>query len=271
MRKISAILFLMAITLGCQQQKEQPQTTILSLGTPYIYVNEFMKGKVKEVKETLYWAKDENGQIQKGEPISWKDLDSLVFSHSFTAYFDENGQIFKCESFDENGKVVDYWNSQLENGKIIKASAFSKDSNTLNFTYKYDENGDLVEASVFNPITDTLYNRWAFFNNKDHLYDKIEFYNYKNDLRGKNVLLRSENGRVLKREYYNKNDSVTVVEMLTYNDKDLVDSQEIFVRGNSNGKWSYTYSYEGKGNWETIVCYKEGKPMIFAERSYVYY
>lgn len=271
MKKILLIVLLSAIVVGCKQ-KEQPRTTVLGFGTPYIFANEFMNGKVKEVKETLYWAKENNNQVEKGEIVKWKELDSMKFSHSFVAYFDESGQIIKCEYFDENGKIIDYWNGFLENGKVIKAKSFSKDSNVVNVSYKYDENGGLVEAQIFHPIKDTLYNKWVFTNDDKLLYNKIEYYNYKNELRGKNVLQRNENGLVIKREYYNKNDSITFLENLTYNNHNILDSQENFTKGNRNKKWNFRYNnYDQNGNWSNVICSIEGKPIIFAEREYIYY
>ena len=65
MRKIVMIIILASIVVGCKK-KEQPCTTVLGLGTPYLFINEFMIGKVKEVKETLYWAMEEHGLVKKG-------------------------------------------------------------------------------------------------------------------------------------------------------------------------------------------------------------
>ena len=270
MKKLCLIMLLAATVVGCNQ-KEQPKNTILGLGTPYIFANEFMEGQVKVVKEILYWAKNENGQIKKGDLIIWKELDSLGFSHNFTASFDENGQIVGCNYFDEKGKVINRWKGMFENGILIKASIFSHDTNTFTVKYKYNELGWLTETSYLNPGNDTLLSKWAFGNDDKGLYFKIEYFNFKDEFRGRNLLSRNEIGRIIKREYFNRNDSITYYENLTYNDRNILESQERFSRGISNVKWSYAYTYDTKGNWITAICSKDGKPMIFGERSYTYY
>lgn len=268
MKKILIIIMLTSAAIGCKN--EAPRTTMLGLGTPYFFANEFMKGQVKQVTETIYWAKDINNQIQKGEAVTWKELDSMQFSHSFTAFYDENGQITRSEYFDENGKVIEYWNGVKENNIVTVGNYFLRDSNTMNFYYNYDDKGGLIEASTRHPLMDTLFTKWIFTNNDKLLYDYIETYNYNNELQGKNVLQRNEDGLILKLEYYNKNDSLTFVDNLTYNDKNILDSQESFFKGKSNGLWNYTYDYEANGNWSTVICSINGKPLFIAEREYVY-
>ena len=92
MKKIIALALASSLLIGCASRKTD-SFTLLGLGTPYQYGPEFMKGKVKTVSETIYKVKNENGAITKGEIVHKKVLDSLGYSHSFIANFDENGTI----------------------------------------------------------------------------------------------------------------------------------------------------------------------------------
>lgn len=268
--KIVIFILTAAIVVGCNQKKHEG-SAILGIGTPYFFVPEFMKGKVKKVTETLYWAKDENGQVSKGNAITWKELDSIRFSHNFSAYIDESGIISKLEILYENGSVHDYWQASIENGKWVRVDNFFKDSLTHYGKYFYDDKGCLVEVQGFRPGVDTLLAKWVITNNSQCQYIKIEYFNSKNKFTGRNEFARNELGRVIGPKYFNKKDSLTHSETITYNDHNLYDSQESFSKGKSNGKWSLTYTYEKEGNWETAILSKEGKPVLFVERSYIYY
>jgi len=264
-----AIILLGATFAGCKPKKTE--TTVLGFGTPYLICPEYMNGRVKEVKETVFWSKIENGQITKGSPVKWKQLDSIKFSHSFIARYSENGASLGCDYLNEDGTINLGWKSTIEKGKIVRISGFIKDSITYYGLLLYDENNCQVGLTLFSPRVDTILSKWIITNNNKCQYSMIEYLDYKNRRTGRNEFTLNQNGRVIDRKYYNKSDSLIYHHVLTYNNRNFLISEEIFTKGKSNGKYNYKYTYDNMGNWKTEIVYIDTKLKLFVERTFVYY
>ena len=186
-----------------------------------------------------------------------------------------NNEQPKKLTFDEANLVSSYYKQDGNNSAVtggIGSEKLTDVSNTIDVTMvKYDKKDRMVEAEYYRPTVDTLLGKWVIGNNREGQYIKIEFFNYKNAFRNRNEITRREDGRVIERKYYNKLDSMIVKEVLTYNNDNLFASQEIFSRGKSSGKYTMDYTFESKGNWETALVKRNGKPYLLVERSYMYY
>lgn len=270
MKKTLLLIVLTIAIVGCQK-KEPKEFTILGFGTPYIFVPEFMKGKVKEVKEVLYTTKELDGQVVKNNLCSWKLLDSLGFSHSFSAQFDENGIITKFGYLEENGIVPEYWTTTIQNGLVTQMDHFSKGKQDYYLKFHHNKNKCIEEILSFRPVVDTLLGKWLVTNNNKCQYTKFEYFNYKNIRTGSEEMERNEMGRIIKRNYLNKKDSITYTENNTYTDLGFCDSQSSFAKGKNGTKWTYKYTFEGNGNWANAIISKDGTPILFVERNYIYY
>ena len=158
----------------------------------------------------------------------------------------------------------------MENGKIKKFMVLFNDTLSNYQIPKYDEKGYVTQIDLYTP-KDSLFAKSIITNDAKGNYIKFENQDSKGNIRGKYLITRDVNSLITRREIYNKADSLIYVENNYYGDNHLMVNQESFRKGKPNPKWSYKYTYYPEGNWETQIASKEGKPMLFVERTYVYY
>jgi hypothetical protein len=115
MKKITSIWIPAAFIAAACTQKEPIEKTILGMGTDYSLIPETLKGKVKLVRETNYWAVEKDGKLIKSDQMTWKDLDSINSTKDLIAYFDEYGAIKQYDHFDVNNLIHDSNTGTAEN------------------------------------------------------------------------------------------------------------------------------------------------------------
>jgi len=264
---------IMLIVCSCAQQKPVDKT-VLGIGTDYIYSPETLTGKIKELKETNYWAVEKDGKITKGNPISWKDLDSVGFSKNLVACFDDNGALTRYDLVDEDNLIRNSFVGTIENGKIIRWDFKSKDSTTQYVIPEYDSHGYFIGGKMYNPIADTLVMSFIITNNEKGNYTKLEYFNFKNLKESYQVFSLNGLGKVLETKFFNKYDTLRQTFINTYNDKGFLATQTVNIeRPKSTVNWEVQdLLFDNHGNW--LQCYSnanKGEFKLFTERIYVYY
>lgn len=264
---------IMLIVCSCTQQKPADKT-VLGMGTDYVYFPETLTGKIKELRETNYWAVEKDGKISKGNPISWKDLDSVGSTKNLVAYFDDKGTLTRYDLIDENNVIRNSTIMTVENGKAIRWDFKSKDSTTQYLIPEYDSQGFNAGGKIYNPVADTLVVRSVITNNEKGNLIKLEYFNFKNLKGSYQEFSLNEQEKVIETKFFSKDDTLRQTFSNTYNDKGFLATQTVKIeRPKSIINWEVQHLlFDDYGNW--LQCYSNidnGKFKLVAERTYIYY
>lgn len=274
MKKITIVWSLMIIIAWGCSQKKPAEKTILGMGTDYVYFPQVLNGKIKEFRETNYWAAEKDGKITKGNPATWEDLDSVGSTKNIVAYFDITGSLTKYDLVDENNVTRYSTIGTIENGKYVRLEDKLKDS-TYQYTLpEYDSQGFLVGGKRYRPIVDTLMTSFIITNDEKGNYTKIEFFNFKNQLRGYQAFSLNELGKVIETKFFTRDDTLMQTYVNTYDDKGLITTQKIYIeKPKSTISWDIrNLEFDDHGNVLMLFSnIDEGKFKLVAERTYIYY
>ena len=263
----------MLIVCSCAQQKPV-EKTVFGMGTDYMYFPEALTGRIKELRETNYWAVEKDGKFVKSNPTTWKDLDSVGSTKNLVAYFDDKGTLTKYDLIDENNVIRNSTIVKFENGKAVRWDYKSKDSTTQYMIPEYDSQGYFVGGKVYRPVADTLVMSLAVKNNDKGNYTKVEYFNFKNLKGSYQVFSLNELQKVIETKFYSKDDTLRQTFINTYNDKGFLATQTVTIeRPKSIVTWeTQDILFDDHGNW--LQCYSnvdKGKYKLIAERNYIYY
>jgi hypothetical protein len=274
MKKLFIAFVAMATLLAfaCTQKPKE----FVYLGQLYYSWNmgqqEKICGKVKELKQTHYWAEESDGKIIKGKGITTEDRKTTVVGNDFTQTFNEAGAALSFRSADENGKAITDIRATAEGKFIRKAEYFTADTLTGIGIHNYE--GDiLVRVDGYMPGNDTIQLNIKYESDATGHYKKIQYYNKKNEPRGYTIFERNENGQVVKFQSYNADGSMNNQTEYTYNEKGDRISQHEQIFGTNARVTDYTFQHEfdKMGNCTAIIFLKEGKPFIYRAREITYY
>jgi hypothetical protein len=274
MKKIVFIWGLVVlIACSCAQQKSADKT-VLGLGTDYMYYPETLHGKIKKLTETNYWAVDNDGKITKGNPMTWKDLDSVGSTKNIVAEFDDKGSLTRYDLLDENN-VIRYSTIGIqENGRYTKLLYKIKDSTAQYQITDYDSRGYISGGKMYNAKTDTVLFTFKFNNNDKGNYTKIEFFNPKGLKGSSQVFALNEDGKVIEAKFFNKYDTLRQTFLNSYDEKGSLIKQTVKIeRPASSITWNMKdLLLDDHGNWlQGYSIIENGKFKLFVERTYVYY
>lgn len=263
----------MLIASGCAHQKADDKT-VLGMGTDYVYFPETLTGKIKELRETNYWAIEKDGKITKGSPVSWKELDSVGSTKNFTAHFDEMGNLTQYDLVDENNVVRNSNIGKIQNGRLIRLEFKSKDSTTQYATASYDSRGYFAGGKIFHPYKDTLLLSFIITNNEQGKYTKLEYFDFKNQKGRYMTFALNDQGKVYETKFFNKYDTLKQTFHNSYNGKGFLATQTAKTeKPESVVTWEVQdLLFDDHNNW--LQCYSnvdKGKFKLLAERTYVYY
>jgi len=233
---------------------------------------EKIKGKVKEFKQTNFWAIEENGKVVRGNALTTEDRKSLAnMGGSFTEEYNESGTVLRSTSYDENGKIIQDVKTNPE-GKILLGSAYYlNDTLQANVKYKYEGN-NLIEAIAYNPLNDTVFMSIKYEYDPNGYIKKIQTFNYKGGPQGYSIRNRNEDGQEVQIQGYTKDGKLISQTDYTYNEKGerITHHQQNFTTGVVID-YTFTYEYDKMGNYSVIIFQKDGKPLVYRVREYKYY
>lgn len=274
MKKITIVWILTIIFAWSCSQKRPVEKTILGMGTDYVYFPQVLNGKIRELKETNYWAAEKDGKITKGNPATWEDLDSVGSTRNIVAYFDNTGSLTKYDLVDEKNIIRYSTIGIIENGKYVKWEEKIKDS-TYQYTIpEYDSQGYFVGGKRYRPVVDTLLGSVKITNDAKGNYTRIEFFSYKKELRGYQVFTLNELGKVTETKFFSSDDTLRQSFVNTYNEKGSLTGQKIYIeKPKSSVSWDVQdLEFDDHGNVSLIYSdIDKGKFRLVAERTYIYY
>jgi hypothetical protein len=266
---IAAIIF----TCGCTQKKPV-EKTVFGMGTDYMYFPEVLNGKIKELRETNYWAVEKDGKITKGNPSTWKDLDSVGSTQNLVAYFDIAGALTKYDLVDENSVTRNSRVLTIENGKYVRWEFKLKDSTFQYVIPTYDSQGYFVGGKVYRPKVDTLISSFVITNDEKGNYTRLEYFDFKNLKGSYQVFTLNELGKVIETKFFTKDDTLRTTFVNTFTDKGFLATQKVYIeKPKSTNSWDVQdLEFDDHGN--VLLIYSnidEGKFKLVAERAYIYY
>jgi uncharacterized protein YjhX (UPF0386 family) len=260
------------LVAGCKQEPKE-----------YVYLGQLyntwghagqekIKGKVKEFKQTNFWAAEENGKVVKGKILTIEDRKSLAnMGGDFTEEYNESGTVLRSTSFNENGKVLQDVKTTAEGKILLGSEYYMNDTLMANVKYKYEGN-NLIEGIAYNPLNDTVFMTIKYEYDPNGYIIKTQSFNYKGEPQGYTILTRNENGQVVKVHAYTKDGKLNSQTDYTYNDKSerIAQHQQIFTT-KVVIDYTFTYEYDKMGNYTAIIFQKDGKPLVYRAREIKYY
>jgi hypothetical protein len=274
MKKLFIALFVMSaiIAFACTQKPKE----FVYLGQMYnswsMGQQEKIYGKVKELKQTHYWAEVSEGKVTKGKPITIEDRKTTVLGNDFTQTFNEEGAALSFRSVDENGKAITDIRATAE-GKLVKRSEYFYLDTLRGIGIHHYEGDILVRIDGYMAGNDTIQMNVKYESDADGHFKKIQYYNKKDEPQGYTVFERNENGQVVKFQSFNAAGDMTNQTEYGYNDKGDRISQHEQIFGTNARVTDYTYQHEfdKNGNYTAIIVLKDGKPLWIRAREITYY
>lgn len=265
------IIWIAAILLvcGCSQKKAE-EKTVLGLGTQYYMFPENLKGKVKEMHETNFWATEQDGKYTKGSPMTWKDLDSVGSLKNANEYFDETGSLVKEENFDEKNAV----RFRMVKSSPDKWERFRADTGYAYIKPEFNAGGLLTGEKIYRTGNDTLVQTQVLSYDGNGFLSKIEYFNYKNEKAGTQEFTTNKEGLVTNIRFLNGKDSLVQTFDQKFDDKGFMIEQNVnIVKPPQKIIWKFTpYKFDDKGNpLQWLQDVENGKFRFITERTFVYY
>jgi hypothetical protein len=232
---------------------------------------EKMKGKVRELKQTHFWAAEENGKVVKGKPVTAEDRKTTPLGRDFVEQYNESGTTTRYTSFSDDGKPAMDVKADVD-GKIFKGAQYFLNDTIWGYAkYKYD--GDkLIEADGFNPHNDSLMSSIKYTYDANGYISKIQAFDSKGQSIGYVERTRNTEGLEVVVSNFDGNGKETSQLDYTYNSKGekINHHQQIFTSGKTID-YTHKYVYDKMGNATAIIVYKDGKPFIYRAREIKYY
>jgi hypothetical protein len=273
MKKIIFLSLIISLLNGSWVINKPAEKTVLGMWTDYYLIPNTLKGQVKEVKELNYWAIEKEGKIAKGAIMTKKDLDSVGSTPNLAAFFDEKGILTKYNTLDgENATQSNI--ATIKNGKYERWDQKQNDKPLYYIIPEYDSKGNLGSATSYRPVADTVVNKVVLGYDTKGNYNRIEYYNSKNNKTGYHVCTVDNEGNYIEADYFNKADSLSFTLTNKFDrNGNIIMQTTLNVKTKVSGVWDCkVLKTDAKGNWiETYADIDNGKFKIFSERTFIYY
>ncbi len=273
MKKSIFILITASIVFASARSQDTKEYVVLGQlnGTFGHGTQEKLKGKVKEIKQTHFWAEVKDGKVVKGKIITTEDRKSTPLGKDYAEEYNTLGIVTRSTTYDEKGKVLIDIKASSE-GKILKeADYFINDTIRTRVKYKY-AGEKMIEADSKNPANDTLVSAIKYeYDQKDQI-TKVLNCNFRMEPQGYSLYERDEKGSPLKADAYNKAGKMTSLHAFTYDNKgDRNGHHEVNYNNGEVTNYTFSYEYDKLGNYTAIIFIKDGKPFIYRAREITYY
>jgi len=224
-----------------------------------------------EIRQTNYFAMEENGKIVKVRILTTEDRKTTPSGRDYFEEFNSSGTILKEGVLDENGRLLEYWDVDADSGKIISAAHYINDILRANIKTKYNGK-NLEEIIYYLPGTELQLRRVLIEYDKNGNRTKYQFFNNRNQLLSINEYIYNDNGYLEVFNVYSSTGSQTAVYRYTYdaNGTKLTQHQETYQNGDIRD-YRFEYEYDDKGNYVKVIYIKDNKPVIYRERQIKYF
>jgi hypothetical protein len=243
-------------------------------GTPGFAAQEKIKGKVKEFKETYFWAQEVNGRIEKGKRITQEDLKTNSLDNeclSMTEEFSSSGIVLRSTLFNENGENFQDYVVESE-GKLITKFLY-KILDTVRVYGKYKYEGEKPVLTIaYNAKTDAVMMSFKYEYDQNGNITKTQTLNFRNEPASYTLWNRDVKGNLVKVQNFTADGKLTSQFDYTYNNKyERITQHQQNIKTGVIIDYTFTYEYDKMGNYTAIIYHKEGKPFIYCAREIKYY
>jgi hypothetical protein len=246
---------LLLFAFGCNQKPatEEVFTTTIGIGTPYYATPETLNGKVKELREKIYLAVEQEGKYVKGERMDEETRNHISWTQSYVAHFDAQGNLLKCAYVNEQDKVLTHNAQEIVNGTPVKMTTFNGDTLRMitNISHDAQENATMFER--IRMPEDTLVNNVLVAYDASGSYKSWEFTNPAGEVTYRWEFSSPEDGSSVTYKVYN-NDGEKVGERTEYlNDHGFSEKDVMVNRAGEETVIDMEYTYDNRGNWTSRV------------------
>jgi hypothetical protein len=269
------VTVLAVIAVGCSKKTKDFVYLGQIYGTFSHTMQKELKGKVKEFKQTTYWAEEVDGKIVKGKKITWEERNATnapLMIINFCEEYNSNGIVTRNTDYDDQGKTLTDIKVDAE-GKIMKRSEYYV-NDTLRAYVKYRyEGGNLVEAVAYNPVNDTVYMSIKYIYDENSRIIQHQTFNFKGEPQGYFVHFRDGNGNEVRSENFNRMGKQTAQYDNFFNGKgDRIAVHQQYLSSNRvSDIYTFKYEYDEMGNYTAEILLRYNKPLIYRERQIKYY
>ena len=233
---------------------------------------EHLRGQVKSIKTTIYYANDKFGEITKGDVYSWvlwrfdtkgegtEKTDSKESNFKYNSKYDNQSRLTEQNAYSSAGTLALKTLNKYDNEKISQTISYDENGNLYEkYLYKYDNNTQNCETSRYNSSGDLNYkcitdkNR-NILETSEYSYGSIDTklkYEYSNAGKLNRVLTYNSENTLVKEYVYNENGDIIIEKSYDYSyDEDYNDITTEKI------EYTYKYKYDNKGNWTEQILFK---------------
>lgn len=281
---IMAYAFILCMAIACSRDKKKDT----DLG------NMQLKGKVNTLKVTTYNAYEKFGEPQKGE----QEGDEIRYTFNEKGYKTEKCrytpegklQSKKTYTYDERGRLAEKTTEHkegsirheyfYEDGNLVKMLEYdTKGAFSIKYRYGYDEKGRNVEENTYKADGSHMgkkvyrYDRdgrrdeeRTYLNDSESIYiQKSMKYNVRHHLVEEQVTHVEEKRHETNRSLISKVN-------YKYNDDGIKTEKKVFdPEKKIENLYTYSYTFDKKGNWIKKNIVKDGTPTLIMEREISYF
>lgn len=272
MKKFVYLLLVTVFVAAACKSKKQVVFTEIGIFTPYQMNMEKLNGKVEKVIETNYWAVPDGESYKKGDKLTRKELDSLVYTSDYEATFDQAGDLVSCAIIDENKKINNKWDLSKENNILVRADYTYNDTLRKYQKLTCDKKGDVIEYASYSAVADTLLEKWVVEMNANADTIIYNVLNYNGEQIYKVLFLYNDLKKFTGYKVYDKDGKYDGGNEIKYDDQGKA-SEVVFYNKDKEPTAvnSYINEYDSKGNWVKQICMDKKGFAIIGEREYKYF
>lgn len=273
MKNLNVLITGMLIfALGCTQKTSQEEviTTTIAVGTPYYATPETLNGKVKEIKEMIFMTVEEDGAFVKGERMTEEARDSLSWTQSYKAKFDEAGNLLKCTFVNEHDEVTAVNTQDIVDGLAVKMNSTLADTLRWVINITHDLDGQTVNFERFRMPADTLFGNILVAYDSSGRYTSGKFINPSGELTFKWEYFTSEDGSSYGLKRYNKDGEKVGARIEYLNDHGFADKDVLINREGEETVLEMEYTYDEMGNWTSRLI-NAPEVVVIEEREITYF
>ncbi|MCB0700404.1 MAG: hypothetical protein H6551_12295 [Chitinophagales bacterium] len=222
------------------------------------------KGKIEQSRTTRYYHNKDRQILALSHYIDHRFKDSIRVEYDHR----HKDRVEELTYYDKKGDVVRYVEFFYRNDRIFNVKLRNPDRSLQNFIrYEYFDNGMLREKEVKGSTMQYMYSvKYEYDSIGDgniqmNRYDYVGLYKCKQMI-GK---VFNSDGQMLEKTVTDSTKHVIDYRTLTYNDKGLLATEQVFA-GESSSDKEYTYEFDDKGYWRTVKVSDKGTPVSKTHR-----
>lgn len=226
-----------------------------------------LRGKVKMIEETSYYAEEKFGEIQKG--------DKQAYSSEYRIEFDSAGRLVSYELMDaEDGALeakIKYVHD--DQNRIVETNEYDGEGELFRKEKAiYNDDGSIAEKTIYNNDGELVRTTKYIYGDNSSNPSELEEYNEEGKLLNKAEMYYDTRGNVTAMNVYDEDVFYGKVEYV-YDQFDQVVKGVFYPEDEDLDESSQetTYVYDSNNNWISKTVIEDGEADEIVERVITYY